>query len=351
MSSAPAAGGPPALPRVQEPPEGLTRARWLYVDEAMSHEVHAGLRPGAPPQFVAREAAYGNTDAAEVLETITPVPEAWEAQLAHLDLETRLSLIGRYWRHDALKPGWTRLRPPPAGEHADLREVDIALFPGDASFYHFSPARASGQHVLVLRLPMFHAQGLRFLFARMEAAIAAPERGTLTLLHARLPVTPMRSLLVREHRHWQSKGLAKLVRPEHFAESLGADWKRDILTFYKETLDRIARGEWGTPAPQAANDAPLDPVYTDYVRWLRDPRVAAIHARFLTPEEEASLLAGGEAFIRQAIARKRAHASANDQVLLAVLEASLLARDALRHDAHKVDPEVAALVRRFAYYL
>lgn len=351
MSSASAAGGPPTLPRVQEPPEGLTRARWLYVDEPLSHEVHAGVRPGAPPQFVSREAAYGNTDAAEILETITPVPETWEAQLAHLELEARLSLIGRYWRHDALKPGWTRLRAPPAGADLDLREVEIPMFPGDATFYHFHPPNASANDVVILRLPMFHAQGLRFLLARMEARIEAPEKGTLTLLHARLPVTPMRSLLVREHRHWQSKGLAKLARQDDFRIALGNDWMRELLLFYKETLDRIARGEWGAPQAEAKRAQPVDPVYTDYVKWLRDPRVAAIHARFLTPEEEAGLLAGGEAFIRQAIARKRANALAKDQVLLSVLEASLLARDALRTGNHKVDPEVAALVRRFAYYL
>ncbi|HEX2022683.1 MAG TPA: hypothetical protein VHH36_08210 [Candidatus Thermoplasmatota archaeon] len=344
-------GGPPAVPHVQDPPPGLTRARWLYVDEPLSHEVHAGIRqPPSGPEFVVREAAYGNVDPGETLDQALPLREWWEAQFHHLELETRLALLGRYWKYDFLRPGWRPLRAAPATEMLDMREVDVPLFPGDATFYHFK-APAAKRDAVVVRLSHFTPTGIRFLVAVAEFAFPDSERGALDLAHARLPVTPMRSVLAREHRRFASSGHRKLVRPEDFAAAYGRDWERDLLICYRDVLDRIAQGRVGQA--DAAQKAPLpdDPVYTDYRRALSDPRVAALHARFLTPEEEAGLMSGGEPFIRQAIARKRAKADRSEQHLLSILEASLLARDGLRHGAHQVDPEVAALVRRFAYYL
>lgn len=348
MGLAPTAGRPPAIPHVQEPPPGLTRARWLYVDEALSHEVHAGIRPGAPEAFVAREAAYGSGDPGEMIETVLPIQETWDAHLFHRELETRLGLLGRYWKHDARRPGWTRLPSAPATLSVDLREVDVQLFPGDANFYHFH-TRGSPD-VVVVRLPLFQPNGLRYLLARATLEFPDAVRGDIQLVHARLPLTPMRSVLIAQHRDLATRGYAKVVRPQDFAGVHGPTWQGGLLECYRGILDRIGRGQFGTLA-HGDHEKPIDEVYTDYVKWLNDPRVGALHARFLSPDEEARIMSGGEEFIKQAIARKRAHAPPEDQILLVVLEASLLARDGLRHGNHKVDPEVAALVRRFAYYL
>lgn len=350
MGLATDAGRPPAIPHVQAPPPGLTRARWLYVDEALSHEVHAGIRVLPRSEFVIREAAYGNTDPGETYETVIPLGEPWEAQLHHLELETRLGLLGRYWRNDAQRPGWTRLRSPPAGESLDLREVDVPLFPGDATFWHFHPRRV-GPEVVLVRLPHWYPTGLRFLVARAEFKHPDSERGEITLLHGRLPLTPMRSVLAREHRDLSTKHTHKLVRSDDFRLVHGEDWKLQLLEAYRGILDRIAHGAWGKPQAEKPKEMPVDSLYTDYVKWLNDPRVAALHAKFLTPEEEASLMAGGEEFIKQAMSRVRARTPRAEQHLVNLLEASLLARDGLRHGVHKVDPEVAALVRRFAFYL
>lgn len=342
---------PPAVPQVQEPPAGLTRARWLYVDEAMTHEVHAGLRRTTDGgEWVVRESAYNNDDPDEIVQTTTRVDEGWEAQMLHMELETRLALLGRYWRFDTQKPGWTRLRSAAATESVDLRPVDVQLFPGDAVFHHFR-STTDRRCAVIVQLPHLFPHGMRYLVATADMTFPDAEAGTLALAHQRLPLAPARSLVTREHRLWHSKRYQKLVQPEDFQRAYGADWRRELLTCYRGILERLARGAYGAGTVRVGPAPIEDPLYTDYMRMLSDPRVAALHAQYLTADEETALMAGGEEFIKQAIARKRAKAPREEQHLLSILEASLLARDGLRHGVHKVDPEVAALVRRFAYYL
>lgn len=344
---APSARPPPAVPAPQPPPAGLALARWVYVDERRTHEVHAGLRGG---EFVVKESAFANDDPDEVIETATRAAEAWELQLLHFGLERRLSMLGRYWRYDLQqRGGWTLVRAGDAFESLDLRPVRLDLFHGRVAFYHFH--EAGGKDVVLANIPQATPRGTRYLLATLRLAFPDAEGGDLALLHARLPAGPATSILARESLVLKDKGYAKLVAEDDFRRAHGADAPREAGRAYEALLARISEGRFGSAA--APRRAPIvDEFYTDYLRALTDPRLIALHARFLAPGEEEALVAGGDGAIRRFIAKKRDETPTADQHLLTVLQASLIAREGLRvGHAAKVDPEVAALVRRFAYYL
>ena len=338
--------GHPATPAPSAPPPGLTLARWLYVDDRRTHEVHAGVRGGV--EFVVKESAFANDDAEEVAESVHRIQEPWEGQYFLLDLEKRLSLLGRYWRLDvqARQAGWTPVRPADPFASLDLRPVVGAPFEGRVAFHHYHQPGADD--VLVMGVAQPAPRGAR----RMLAALAFPfpdaDAGELRLLHARLPDAPARSVLAREQLALQAGGHAKLVLPRDLVRAHGQDGPRLAAEAYARALRRVSQGGWGKA--RAGREVPVDEVYTDYAAALADPRLIALHARFLAAGEEDALLAAGEAAIRRFTQRKRLEVEERDQHLLTLLEASLLARDGLRASAG-VDPEVAALVRRFAYYL
>lgn len=341
---------PPIAPVSRGPaPTGMVPARWHYVDEARAHEVHAGVRPGARAAFVVKESAYQNDDASEIVAQEIPLEAPWEAQLHHWQLESRLAALGRYWKNDAANPGWRALVRPQGAPELDLREVAVSPYRGRIVFHHFHH-RAREEECLLVGAPTPSARGRRWLLAR--AAFRFPEgaEADVALLHAHLPDAPARSVIAREHLLLKEKGFEKLVWAPDYLRAHGADWAHDAGRAFAEVLRRISEGRFGPPA--AAPSAPEDAIYTDYLHALTDPRLLEIQARFLSPEEQEEALAGGEGAIRRLVARKREGASSDDQLKLTLLEASLLARDQLRPGQRaRVDPEVAALVRRFAYYL
>jgi len=315
------------------------------VDDRRTHEVHAGVRGGA--EFVVKESAYANDDPEEVAEEAHRVQEAWEGQYFLLDLEKRLALLGRYWRLDLhqRQAGWTPVRPADPFAALDLRPVAGAPFAGRVAFHHY--AHEGADDVLVLAVAQTTPRGARQMLATLAFPFPDVDAGDLRLLHARLPDAPARSVLAREHLALRSGGHAKLATTRAVAEAHGHAAAAVVEGAYAAALRRLAEGRWGRPRGRAV---PVDEAYTDYATALADPRLMALHARFLAPGEEERLLAAGEAAIRRFVQRKRHGTEERDQHLLSLLEASLLARDGLRASAH-VDPEVAALVRRFAYYL
>jgi hypothetical protein len=339
---------PPAAPAAQSPPPGLVAARWLYVDEARTHEVHAGVRPGPAPAFIVKESGFQNADADEIVTQELPIETPWEAQLYQWQLECRLALMGRYWRHDATQPGWRALVPPQGIPELDLREVAGNPYRGRVVFHHFHH-RTLHDDKLLVAIPSETPAGRRVLLALAAFDFPDGADADITLLHAHVPAAPAQSLVVREHLAMREKGFHKLVGPADFTLAHGPSWASAAGDAYAAVLQRISEGAFGRKArPQPV----IDPIYTDYVKALTDPQLLAVQARYITPEEQEAALRGGSVAIRRLVAEKRARAPAHEQHKLTLVEASLLARDQLRPGQRaRVDPEVAALVRRFAYYL
>lgn len=320
------------------------------MDEHHLHEVHAGARPGdggARAAFVIKESAYQNERADEVVEQAFPLDAPWEAQLHHWQLECRLWVLGRYWRHDAVDGQWRALVEPQGRPDIDLREVLLHPFRGRVVIYHFRDA-SRDRDKLILAIPHVDPSGKRYLLATADMAFPNEEDARVELLHAHLPEAPAKSLIVREHMALRNTSWRKLSSPTDLERAHGRNWAREASTAYAGILQRIAEGSFGSKARTHAGV--IDPIYTDFVRALTDPRLLALQSRFLTAEEQEAALAGGEGAIRRLIARKRAKAHPDDQYKLTLVEASLVARDQLR-PGHRVDPEVSALVRRFAFYL
>lgn len=316
------------------------------MDERRAHEVHAGVRNGH--EFVVKESAYANDDADEVAESAQRITEPWEGQYFLMDLEKRLSLLGRYWRLDvaAQHSGWTPVKPTDAFARLDLEAMRGAPYEGRVAFHHY---HQPGAHdALLLSVAHATARGPRHLLAKLSFEFPDAEGGDLRLLHARLPAAVARSVLAREHLSLAAGGHAKLRDGRDVLRVHGRDAPRLAALAYDAALRRVAAGGFGKA--QRGREVPVDELYTDYAAALADPRLLALHARFLQPGEEERLLEAGEATIRRFIQRKRQETEERDQHLLTLLQASLLARDGLRATA-AVDPEVAALVRRFAYYL
>lgn len=345
---APGAPAPPQVPPPQAPPPGLTLARWLYVDERRTHEVHAGVRGGR--EFVVKEAAFGNIEPSEVMFTLQALEEPWEAVLALKQLESRLALLGAYWRRDIeAGPQWTRLHPDPMAT-LDLRPTRVGILEGRVAFRHYW--RKGAPAVVLIEVAQPAPGGPRSLLAVLSHEFPDVDDGELTLLHARLPPAPARSILAREHLRLVEAGYAKLVEPVDLTLAHGGDALREARESGERALVRISEGRFGKGRVDAPRELPVDGLYTDYMGALTDPRVLALHARFLDVGEEERLLAAGEVAIKKAIGRKREQARGQDQYLLTILQASLLAREGLRGGhSTTVDPEVAALVRRFSYYL
>ena len=346
-AASPSVQPPPALPRPAAPPPGLVVARWLYVDAAHTHEVRAGVRPGPKPEFVIRESTFHNDRPDEFVEQALAIESPWETQLFHWQLECRLSMLGKYWRLEASENAWRPLVAPQGRPDLDTREVMANPYGGRVILYHFHDA-ADAREKLLVAIPNASPIGKRYLLALATLDLLNSPDAHIHLIHAHLPEAPTRSVVVREHMALRGTRWQKLVSGSDFERTLGPHWARATAAAYAEILRRISEGSFGSPE-RPRSDA-HDAIYTDFVRALTDPRLLALQAHFLTPDEQEKALATGEHAIRRLITTKRATATADEQHKLTMVEASLLARDQLR-PGERVDPEVSALVRRFSYYL
>jgi len=340
----PPAAAPPPTPQPAPSPQ-TAQVRWLYVDDKRSHEVSAGFRQEPRGEFFVQERA--SADPSRVVESTYPMREAWEARLHHLELESRLAMLGAYWRWDVTTNGpWTRVRS--LGAATDLRPVQDKLVEGDLRFYHFHH-RVTAEEAIVIEIPR---EAGHAMVARLDFKWPDAEAGAIRILAGDAPTPLVRSLVAREHLDLQARGHEKLVFTQDFLRAHSVGWRRDTLEAYQTLVKRLAEGRLEKPTPGEKPKVVVDSSYTDFVRALSDKRVLALHGRFLVPGEEDELIRLGDEAIKQAIAKKRHGATEQDQILLNVLEASLLARSGLRPGQRaQVDPEIAARIRRFAYYL
>lgn len=317
---------------------------WLYMDEGRTHEVHAHVVQEGPGfRFVAREAPHGARDASASFESVARFREPWEAKFHLADLESRLASLGPYWRHAPPRAGWTRVHRNPSVPRVDLRPVDLgaASLP-DATFHSFHHAAASKDRLLVA-IPR-STRGA-YALADLDFAFPRVQEGSLSLLHPCLAPAILRSLLGREHLRLRREGFDKLSSPADFALVYGPEWREKLTQAIHAAGDRVL--SWSpepdpeeAPSLQEAETAPMD-----YAAALSDPRLLALHRRFLRAGEEESLLSGGMPAIRRAIAAKRRAVAHSDQHRLSALEASLLARHALQAKT-SVDPEATRILRR-----
>lgn len=319
-----------------------------YLDEARTHQVLAHVLPDGPGfRFVTREAPYAAPGAAPVawVESVARFRDAWEAKFHVADLEGRLASIGRYWRQEQGRPGWTPVHRNPATPRVDLRCLDLGGPVPGASFHPFHHA-GEGRDRLLVALPRKGAGAGSWALAALEFAYPRVEEGRLGLVHAALPAPVLRSVLAREHIAARQGGFEKLTQPAEFALAYGPTWRERLLRTFEAVVTRIA-----TWRPPEAEDAPAQApspegvADLDYASALAHPRLLDLHRRFLKPGEEQALMRAGVPAIRRAVAAKRRAAAHSDQHRLSALEASLLVRHAVASKT-PVDPEAARLLRR-----
>lgn len=317
------------------------------MDEPRTHEVRLELLQGEPSYILVRENAPGETDPDARLEDRVPLREPWAARLRHWELECQLSMLGRYWRNQVGRPGWSLVGRPAGAPVLDLRGSE-PLRRGDGSVvHHLHQGPGERDRILAaLRLPSDVAASYQIVSAEIDLGMA--EAREIVVLHARLPEGPSRSRLVRGVMDLAARGYRALVTGEDYATAHGAAGARQAAAAWEDALGRIRAGELGEAAPVEREQAAT---LSEFLHVLNDPRLHALHRRFLTPAEEEALVASNGPAIRRAVAQRRARATHQEQHLLTILEASLLARERIRHKRFRcTDPEVAAL-RRLAFYL
>ncbi|HVM46167.1 MAG TPA: hypothetical protein VM582_09550 [Candidatus Thermoplasmatota archaeon] len=313
---------------------------WRYVDRARAHEVHVVWDPtGRRVRIV--ELAPGAPAAR--FEDEQRVEQAWELEVALWLLEARLSQIGEYWRAQSGREGWWKVQQPAGLPPPETRRNEVLKVDGAQLLHHFHDPRAKRDRVLVgLRVD---AAGFRLLRAHVDIPALEVER--VDVLHERLPLPLARSLLLREQSSMRQAELRELFTREDYTAAFGAGGDKRAARVVDEAVARALGRASAAPAPAQAQQQ----VVEQFLGLLDDPRLGALHRRFLRLDEEEDLLATGPIDIRRAMRQKRAGVAHDEQHLLTILEASLLARHRVRSGAvQHTDPEVVALTR-LAYYL
>lgn len=341
--AAPVRAAPPRAPGAR--PAGVDA---LYVDEARTHQVQARLaQEDGAMAFVVMESPYDAFTQDDLLYTRLPIQSPWEATFHRADLEGRLAQMGKYWRYTPEQRGWLPLRLHPGVPRIDLRPVEWQEGDAQLAFHHFH--RTGERARLLLTLTKRLGVGARYLVADLEMDFPRARDGVLRILHERIPAGPLRSLLAREHVDLARKGYDKLSDPREFALVYGPDWREMMRNALDVALDRVRENEVGDGSLPRATGEDEGAVH-DYHRLLLDPRLAAVHRRFLPKEEEDLLLSTTHVHVQRWIASRRKTARHDDQHLLSLLEASLLARLCIR-DGRPLDAVVAKQLRRLAFYM
>lgn len=312
-----------------------TRARgatsWQYLDEARVHAVAAAL---LDDRIVVREWAQGAST-----EQAFPVRAPWEAQLALWTLEARLALLGAYWRRTGGEDGWVKIEPPRGAPVPDLRPAQIV----DRIVLHHYHDLTGRLDELVAAVP----HDGRFQVVRAEFELPTLEVGRVRLVRDGLVGPLVRSALVHEQVVRVNDDRTKLVTAGDYDRALGWNGARRAAAALEAIEGRVIDAQWERPPPAPTEDD----VFALFLGMLDDKRLLALHARYVTPAEEEELMTGGAPAIRRYLATRRAQTPHQEQHLLTLLEASLLARERMRAgQLTRWDPEVRALTR-LAYYL
>lgn len=330
---------------------------WLYVDDAQTHELQAGIRKSDPLEFFVRETERGNPNASEAHVWRYPIQGTWESRSHHLALEERLTLLGRYQRNSTGTQGWKRVQQNVGAKRLDLEALETGGEFG-ATRVHYYGSRESARSALILETPSYEAAGERVRVARLDFDFPHAETGTLSLVHKGLPPVLARSVLAALHLELAANKLEKVVSVDRNANA-NAAWWNQLAQVVRVGQRRLHEGQLGggAPAPKMAPipavqsaPAPSEASLLDLHAALEHPRLLALHRRFVTPDEERNALAEGEGGIANLVRKKRAEHGADQQHLLGVLEASLLGRHHAG-DPTRMPAPMAELLRRALAYL
>jgi hypothetical protein len=316
------------------------RLDWTYLDEERTHEVQLAL---SGTTLTVIESGFREADPAAQLRVEHTGLDEWDARSHKAELEARLGMLGQYWRNEGA--GWRPLPRRPA--IVDLRALDLPLGDGGrhAGVHHFHHPAKSGR--MLLSLPPSGALATRALLAEFELDALAPT--TARLLHPALTTGPLRSLLAAEHLRAHEAGYGKLRSEHEFALVFGPDWRSRLLACIAEGASHLKVGQvWRKHADRVASTK--DDLLSRAEALLMDPRLRALHERYLAADEQERLMREGDLAIVHAVQVKRRSAPHDEQHLLSVLEASLLLRERLRTRA-KLDPELVDRAQRLAFYL
>lgn len=366
----------------------VPRARlWRYVDEPRTHQVDAWTEvdDDGSARYVVQESAYGNRDPDDVFHERHPLKGPWETTMHQADLETRLTLLGSYLAQDSARgPGWFRLRRPLASAPLELEAMRLSGGSEQVEFHHYQ--RLDGARaVTLLGVAQDTPAGPRRLLGRLDYRYPDVDGGNLRILHTRLPPAVYRSRLAQQHLElheleFRRTGEGIRADPQSWAalraclDALLArllsgqvgDKKRPVPLPDELTLalrasagaSRAARGfglddEGLGPASAVAGPRPkamLDELDPDILAALRNPRLEALHTRWLAPGEDAALQKQGALAIRDRIGKLRAKVPPHEQHIVSLLEASLLVRAALSHRV-RIDAETLRRVKHAAAWL
>lgn len=329
-----------ALPSAVVAPAAVQPAWWRYVERGRTHEVLAQWRE-REGRFELRETSPLAPDA-RIDERFT-IRRPWEARVALWQLECRLASLGAYWQQRATDASWRRLGAPPGAPTPDRRRNLVIEPLGAAIVHHYHDAHGGGDQLL----SAVKVAPARYGVLRAQIDVPSLNIGRIDILHSRVPDTLAQSLILREQLVLTQAGMGKLVTRDDYGRSFGHAGESRAARIVQEVIERVRDGRLERPE-RRMNETEE---YAEFLLTLNDPRLRALHQRFLTTLDESELLTAGPVAIRKAVSAKRATCDHNHQHLLTLLEASLLAREKLRNGTlSKGDAEVRALAH-LAYYL
>jgi hypothetical protein len=314
---------------------------WRYLERQHTHEVLAEWRAREGVLHV-RETMPGAPDAR--LDETLPIHAPWEARVALWQLAARLHALGAYWEQRSTDGAWRALAKPAGAPTPDMRAntvIDARLAP---LLHHFHDERGGGD-TLVAAIKAARAE--RFVVVRAQLDVPSLDVGDIDVLHPMLPHAMSRSLVLKEQMHLAAAGLGKLTTHSDYARAFGDGGETRAQRLIDEVVTRVRDGRLERELRRFDESQE----YADFLIAINDPRLRALHKRFLTASEENELLTQGPHAIAKAISAKRMQVDHTAQHLLTLLEASLLAREKMRSGKlEKGDAEVRALAH-LTYYL
>lgn len=319
-------------------PPAPAKATWRYVERGRAHDVRVEYAMPSATMRIVELAREGR------IEQHLQVHRPWEARVALWLLEARLAQLGEYWRTRTGLPGWTRVLRPVGAPIPDARENE-AIRPSSAPlFHHYHDERGGGDRLLAA----LRDEGApRYTIVRALLDVENLNLGRIDVLHKAMPDVLSRSAILREQIALTQTGLGKLASLDDYERAFGFGGEKRAARLVEEVVSRVRDGDLDRPMAYAEDSD----VYAEFLLRIHDPRLLALHRRFLGAGEEDALLEAGPVIIRKAIQHKRLEVDHREQHLLTILEASLLAREKMRgRKLTRHDPEVRALTR-LAYYL
>lgn len=371
-------------------PEPLS---WAYADDRRTHRIETELQRGRTLEFVIQERALDRDDPEEVYVERHALVDAWEARVHQLALETRLALLGTYYKSAGV--GWHPVRAP-VGHALDLEPLDLKAEGEVVEFHHYQ-ARDSRHAVTLVGVHEELPRGKRALLARLDYSFPDVDGGNLQLVHPRLPPVVFRSALASQHLELRELGFAKLGKGDNGPMD-ARSWSA-LRAVLETILTRLVEGRLGKPGTEGGpgggrvdalsaleaiavarrsrnaasarersfdvedeigpNNAPvegkkpaamMEELPADIVKAMNDPRLVALHARYLQPGEDARLIEEGDLAILRAMRARRETVEPTERHLVSLLEASLLLRRSLIKRT-PLEPEVITRVRHAGAYL